>query len=113
MLDVVPGGPEAEHGATTGDRIERRRQLREERRVAVRDPGDERSELNAARLTGERRQGRPALEHRLVDGSDAADLLDVVHDRDEAKPALLGGPGLFDGAIEQLRRGYIGMGVAG
>jgi hypothetical protein len=53
MLDVVPGGSEAEHCATAGKRVERRRQLREERWIAVRDPGDERSELNAARLTGE------------------------------------------------------------
>ena len=81
--------------------VERRRGLGEQRRVAVRDAGDERPEPDPGRLAGERGEGGPRLEHRLVWTPDARDLVEVVHDSDEAEAGGLGGLGLLDDAVEQ------------
>ena len=44
---------------------------------------------------------------------DALDLVQVIHDRDEAEPGVLGGPRLFDDAVEELLRRGVGEGVVG
>ena len=49
VLDVVPGRADTEDRAAVRDDVERRDHLREQRRVAVRDAGDERAELRPVR----------------------------------------------------------------
>ena len=113
VLDLVPGGAEAEDRPPAGDGVERRDLLGQQRRIAVRDARDERPEPDARRLAGEGGEHRPALEHRLVGPADAVDLVEVVHDRDEVEAGRLGRLGLLDDAVEQpLRRG-VGVGVGG
>ena len=101
VLLLVPGRPEPEDRPTAGDDVERRRRLGQERRVAVGHAGHERAQPDPRRLAGERGEGRPALEHRIGDRSDALDLVEVVHHGDEAEPGRLGGTRLLDDAIEQ------------
>jgi hypothetical protein len=113
VLGIVPGGTDAEHRATTGDRVERRDLLREHRRVAIRHTGHERPQPDATRLAGERRKHEPALEHRLIFAADAADLVEVVHDRHEVEAGGLGCLGLFDDAVEEMLGCCVGVGVGG
>ena len=101
VLDVVPGCAEPEDRPATRQDVEGRRGLREQRRVAVRDAGHERAQPDAARFAGERGKDRPALEHRIGNGTDALDLVQVIHDRDEAEARLFGGLRLLDDPVEQ------------
>ena len=113
MLDVIPGRPEPEDRAPPGDHVERRRLLREQRRVPIRDPRDQRPEPDPTRLSGKRRKRHPALEHRFGDRADALDLIEVVHHGDEAEAGLFRGTCLCDDALEESIGRYLGVGVAG
>ena len=113
VLDLVPGGAEAEDRPPAGDGVERRDLLGQQRRIAVRDARDERAQPHARGLAGEGGEHRPALEHRLVRPADAVDLVEVVHDRDDIEAGRLGGLGLLDDAVEQLLRRGVGVGVGG
>ncbi len=112
-LLLVPRGADAEDRAPAGDHIERRRLLREERGVAIRDPGHQRPKSDATGLTRECGEGHPALEHRFRDRPHARDLVQVVHHRDQAETGLLGGACLLDDASEQSIGWDLGVGVAG
>ena len=70
-------------------------------------------EPDRGRLARQRGKDRPALEHRIGDGTDAGDLVQVIHHRDEAEPRLLGGPRLFDDPVEQALVGCVGERVDG
>ena len=107
VLDVVPGGAEPEDRPAAGQHVEGRRSLREQRRVAVRDAGHERAEPDTSGLAGQRGKDRPALEHRIGNGTDARDLVQVVHHRDEAEARLLRGARLLDDPVEQVVVGCV------
>ena len=91
---------------TAGDRVERRDLLGEHRRVPIRHPGDKRPEPDTVGLAGQGGQRQPALQHRLIGLTDAADLVQVVHDRHEVEAGHFRRLGLLDDAVEQpIRRG--------
>ena len=82
VLVLEPGGADAEPGAAAGDDVERRGGFRQQRRVAVGDAADERAERERRGAGGDRGEHRLALEHPVLLGPDAGDLVQVVHQRD-------------------------------
>jgi hypothetical protein len=59
--------------------------------VTIVDPGDQRAELQAAGLTGDKPQRGVTLEHRKLGGADHPDLKVVVHDGECVEAELIVG----------------------
>src|SRR6185369_2613053 len=89
---LVPGGAEAQPGTAAGQHVERRRGLDPDARMPVVDAADHQSDARPFRVGADESEGRPALEHRLVDRAHAPDLEEVVHDPDRIEADIVGGP---------------------
>ena len=104
VLQLEPAGADPEHGPAAADDVERRHGLRQVGGVPVGVPGDERRELDAGGRGGQRRQRRVRLEHRLVRGPDAGQLVEVVHHEHRVEPGVLGLTRLRDDSREEVGR---------
>ena len=91
VLGLVPRGADAEDGAALGDDVERRDDLGEQRRVAVRHAGDERAELHALGARGECAEQGVRLEDRFVGPAERRQLPEVVHHPHRLEAARFGG----------------------
>ena len=89
-LVLVPGGADAEPGAAARQDVERGRRLDPQPRVAVVDAADHQPETRPFGLGGHEPERRPALEHRVLDRTDAPDLEEVVHDPERIEADLVG-----------------------
>ena len=85
VLLLEPGRADAEHGTAAGDDVDRRRELGQQRRVAVGDAADQQAEVDRRRPRGERGEDRVALHHPVLRRADRRDLVEVVHHRDRAE----------------------------
>ena len=109
VLQLEPPGADAEYRAALADHVQRGDRLREQCRVAVGVAGDERAELDALGRRRERAQGGVGLEHRLVGGAEAGQLIEVVHHEDGVVARGFGLLGLRDdGGEECLDAGAVG-----
>ena len=90
VLALVPGGPDAEHGASAGDDVERGHDLCKEARIPIGDPGDHQRQGDALGLPGHKAERGIALEHRILGGREPLHLKPVVHHREGGAAGLLG-----------------------
>ncbi len=91
VLLLVPGRADAEDRATRRDDVERRHDLREQRRIAIGDAGDERAETDVRRTRGEGPEQGVPLEHRVRRRAHHGDLVEVVHHPDRVESGALRG----------------------
>ncbi len=99
MLELVPAGADAELEPAAGEVVDRRRDLREDRRVAVGDAADDEAAADARRLRGESRKQRRAFEARAARVGE--DREEVVEDRDPVVAERLGGLPELDVIVER------------
>src|SRR4051794_24603485 len=89
-LILVPGGPDTEPCAPTGQDVEGGGRLDPESRVPVVDATDHQSEARAGRVRSHEPERRPAFEHRLFRPAVAPDLEEMVHDPDRIEAGVVG-----------------------
>ena len=89
-LPLVPGRPDPEPRSSAREDIEGRRGLHPQAGRAVVDATDHQPEPRVRRVGRDVAEGRPALEHRVLDLADAADLEEVVHDPDRIEAEVVG-----------------------
>ena len=75
----VPGGADAEVGASAAQNVQRRCGLGPQAGLAVVDAAHHQPQRRLLRMGRHVAQGSPAFEHRLLGLPDAADLVEVVH----------------------------------
>jgi len=93
VLTLVPGGADAQEGPATAEHVEGGDDLGEQPGVPVGDAGDEQAEVEVAGLSGQEAERGVALEHRLGWAAERLHLEPVVHHRQRAHAALVGGAG--------------------
>jgi hypothetical protein len=106
-LRMVPRGPDPQDRPPGRHDVERRHDLRQERRVPIGHARHQRAERDARRP---RRQGREhgvRLEHRLALRSDVRDLMVVIHHPERVGASLLRGARDRHDPIEQLGVGNV------
>ena len=110
MLELKPTGANAERCPPAGYVIERGDRFGQQRGVTVRVTGYEGGEPHGLGVLGECRKHGVALEHRLVRGPDARQLVEVVHHEHPIEASRLGGLGRGDDAAEDGVAGGAGIG---
>src|SRR5690606_3092532 len=110
VLVHLPAGAEAEHDATAGHVVERRRPVRDDRRVAVRVAEDERPDPEALGAGAERRQQGGRLEVRHLGSTEAAAVTHQVVGDVAAGPA---GALRVQPLLEEVLPGLLGVGPEG
>ena len=113
VLELEPARADAERRSTAGDVVECGDRLRQQRRVPVGVAGDQGREPHRLGVLGQRRQHRVALEHRLIVGADARQLVEVVHHEHPVETGRLGRLGLSDDIAEDVGVGDAGVGEIG
>ena len=112
VLDVEPGGADAEERPAAGDDVECGHLLGEDRGVPVGHSGDQRAEHGRLGASRERAQQGVGLEHLGVGRAEEGELEEVVHDHDGVEAALLAGGGHGRHSVEELVRADSGVGEA-
>jgi hypothetical protein len=92
-LLLVPGGADAEPGATARQHVQGGHALDQHARVPRRHPGDHGAKLDALRLAGREGQRGVGLEHLVLRRPEDGDLEEMVHNPQARQAGLLGVPG--------------------
>jgi hypothetical protein len=105
VLQLEPAGADAQHGPAAADHVEGGDGLGQHRRVAVGVAGDQRGQLDPGGGGGQRAERRVGLEHGLVGGSDAGQLVEVIHHERGVEAGALRFARLLDHGREELLDG--------
>ena len=89
VLVLEPGRAERVDRAAARDHVERGRDLRVQRRVAVGDPADHQPELQPLGAYRQRGEDRVPLEHPVRLRPDAGDLVQMIHDEERVEAGAL------------------------
>ena len=110
VLDVEPGGADAEERSSARDDVQRGDDLGEDGGVPVGHAGDQGAELHGVRAGRQRTEEGVGLEHLELRRAHHGQLVEVVHHHDGVGAGVLGGDGHGRHLLEEVARFRVRVG---